>query len=216
MKPGDADSVRAVTEAIFAVPRIYQMPMVMAAVVKQRLIDAQIAYLNGKTAGTPESGVVDALNGVVVQFQMPDYGMVSLLQVQLMRMSFGFLMPEFMRSSAGPDIEPGQPNPPMSPLQAIATTAGLIDQKLLAPDYQVPPAEWDRDKYPVLLQRLRAAQELRRRIAAGETPPKPSGRLEVFTVGPENLQSILRQRIATMSVADGLKLFNDTFARLGI
>src|SRR3954470_21837712 len=50
MKRGDSDSVRAVVEAMVAFPRVYRMPEIMAAVVKQRLIDAQMAYLEGKNA----------------------------------------------------------------------------------------------------------------------------------------------------------------------
>jgi hypothetical protein len=50
MKAGDSDSVRAIVEAIVNFPRVYRMPDIMAAVVKQRLIDAQMVYLDGKTA----------------------------------------------------------------------------------------------------------------------------------------------------------------------
>ena len=64
MKADDPKSVRAVADAIFKIPRPYPMPEVMADVAKQRLIDAQIAYLNEKTTGTLEGSVVDALNTI--------------------------------------------------------------------------------------------------------------------------------------------------------
>ena len=57
VKPGDLDSIRGVVEAIFKFPRMYRMPDIMAAVVKQRLIDAQAAYFDGKTAGIVDGAV---------------------------------------------------------------------------------------------------------------------------------------------------------------
>lgn len=152
MKPGDVDSIRAVVEAIFNVPRFYQVPKIMAGAAKQRLIDAQVAYLNGRTAGTQEASVVDALNTLATKLELLDSGMVSLLQVQFVRASLSSLAPVFMRSDSGPEIKLGEPNPPMSPLQTIATAAGLIDRKMGMPDYQVPPAEWDSNVYPRLLR----------------------------------------------------------------
>jgi hypothetical protein len=216
MKPDDVESVRAVVEAIFNVPRIYQIPEILADVAKQRLMDAQIAYLRGKTAGAQEASVVDALNTLAIQFELPEYGMVSLLQVQVVRVSLGSLMPVFMHSDSGPEIALGEPNPPMSPLQAIVTAAGLIDRKLGSPDYQVPPAEWDRDVYPRLAEQERAAQEYRRRIAAGKIKPQLKARLTFRVIGPDNLLTIVRRGISSMSLADGLKRFDQTFAQLGI
>ena len=80
MKPGDSDSVRAVVESMFKVPGMYRMPDMMAAVVKQRIIDAQTAYLGGKTTGVTDGAVVDAINMLATTFQTPEYGMVSLLR----------------------------------------------------------------------------------------------------------------------------------------
>ena len=216
MKPGDVQSIRAVVEAIFNVPRFYQVPEIMAAVAKQRLIDAQVAYLKGKTPGTQEASVVDALNTLATKLELPESGMVSPLQVQLVRASFGSLMPVFMHSDSGPEIKLGEPNPPMSPLQTIVTAAGLIDRKIIMPDYQAPPAEWDRDVYPRLAEQERALQEYRRRIAAGETRPQVKARLTLRSIGPDNLQMVVRRRISSMSVADGLKQFNQTFTQLGL
>jgi hypothetical protein len=212
MKPGDKDSVRAAAEAVFKLPQVYPMPDVMAAVVKQRLIDAQMAYLGGKSVGVVDGAVVDAINALATAFDAPDYAWVSLLQVQFIRSGTAAFMPIFMRSS--PDAKLDEPNPPMSPLQAIVIIGALIDQKLINPDYHAAPAEWDRDFYPRLVAAMRARQELQRRIAAGEVQPKYEGRL--VAGGPNEFETHVRQRIIAMSVADGLKLFNETFARLGI
>lgn len=104
----------------------------------------------------------------------------------------------------------------MSPVQALFIVSLLIDQKLGNPDYRAAPAEWDRDVYPRLLEEMRARQELQRRIAAGEVqPPKPTARV-VLGGGPNDLETLVFRRIREMSVAEGLKLFNETFARLGI
>jgi len=93
----------------------------------------------------------------------------------------------------------------------------LIDQKISNPDYQATPAEWDRDVYPKLLEQERARQELQRRIAAGEVQVKAELRASVsISHSKGDLLFLPPQRIREMSVADGLKLFNETVARLGI
>jgi hypothetical protein len=217
MKSGDSDSIRAVVEALYKYPWIYQnqMPEVMAAVVKQRLIDAQMAYLAGKTAGVVDGAVVDAINALATAFDTPDYARTSLLQVRFFRSSMTVDMPIFMRSA--PSAQTHEANPPMSPLQGMWIMSLLIDQKISNPDYQATPAEWDRDVYPKLLEQERARQELQRRIAAGEVQVKAELRASVsISHSKGDLLFLLPQRIREMSVADGLKLFNETFARLGI
>jgi hypothetical protein len=218
MNPRDADSLRAVAEAIFNFPLTYRMPDVMAAVVKQRLIDAQKAYLDGKTPGIVDGAVVDAINALATAFEAPDYGRTSLLQVQFFRSSLAAGMPIFLHSA--PDTKADEPNPPMSPLQAIFVMGLLIDQKLTNPDYQVAPAEWDSDSYPRLLAQFQQRRELQRRIEAGEVKVQTNGELRSRVVmGPpydQALLTLVRKGVLAMSVADGLKLFNETFARLGI
>jgi hypothetical protein len=120
-----------------------------------------------------------------------------------------------MRSA--PDTKLGEADPPMSPLQAIWLMSLLIDQKLDNPDYQAIPTDWDRDYYPKLLEQARAQDELRRRIAAGEGKVQTKyGRLVAGPPRSPELRFLLARRVREMSVADGLKLFNETFARLGI
>lgn len=219
MKPGDAGSVREVVDAIVAFPRIYRMPDVMAAIVKRRMIDAQIAYLDGKTPGTVDAAVVDAINALATTFDAPDYERVSLLQVQYMRDKLASGMPMLFKPVT-PDLKVGEPNVPMSPLQTMFVMSILIDQKFSNGDYQKSPEEWDRDMYPRLVKKDQAmaqeVAELRRRIAAGEDVPK--AQLRIGDNEPATLTFFfsLQRQIAAMSVTDGLKLFNETFARLGI
>ena len=124
-------------------------------------------------------------------------------------------MPIFMRSA--PSAQTHEANPPMSPLQGMWIMSLLIDQKISNPDYQATPAEWDRDVYPKLLEQERARQELQRRIAAGEVQVKAELRASVsISHSKGDLLFLPPQRIREMSVADGLKLFNETVARLGI
>jgi hypothetical protein len=217
MTPGDKDSIRAVVEANFGPPlvlgvRRFQTPEeIMAAVVMQRLIDAQVAYFNGKNLGVTDEAVVDALNALASAFETPEYGRLSLLQVEFVRSRLADnIAPALFKEQVNPDIEV-----PMSPLGAIYVMAVLIQQKIDNAAYQVPPAEWDRDVYPRAIEQDRAMKELRRRIASGEVQVKAQlvgGR----AVSDGALRSQLQRRIEAMSVMDGLKLFNETFARLGI
>ena len=213
MRPGDSGSMRSVVEAIFNFPRIYAVPDMMAAVVKQRVIDAQNGYWAGENAGIVDGAMVDAINTLATSFDMSDYARVSLLQVQFFRGRMASVMPIFMHTA--PETVLDAPNPPMSPFQALFLLPLLVDQKLINPDYQAPPDEWDRDFYPRLLEQARTYRELQRRIAAGEVKPEFRATLRVSTAKAD-LQVKLRQHIAQMSVSDGLKLFNETFARLGI
>lgn len=228
MKPGNADSVRAVVEALFKFPGLAQrMPNEMAAVVKQRLIDAQMAYLDGKSLWIADGAIVDAINALTTAFDAPDYARVSWLQVRLIQSTITSVMPIFMQLypsrmySISEYAQPGAPYPilpsvPMSPLQAIFVTGLLIDQKLWNSDYQAAPAEWDRDFYPRLLKEMEARQELQRRIAAGEVQPETRAFVTVGSPDQRALEMLVLGRIAAMSLADGITLFNETFARLGI
>jgi hypothetical protein len=211
MTPGDKDSIRALVEAMFKTPR-FQMPEVMAAVVKQRLIDAQVAYFNGKNLGVTDRAVMDAMNALATAFETPDYGRVSLLQVQFVRGRLADLVPPLFKQ-VNPDLDV-----PMSPLEAMYLMAVLIQQKMDNEAYQVSPAEWDRDVYPRAVEQDRARKELQRRIASGEVQPKfeLQGRVNLGDTFKGTLIFMLQKRIEAMSVMDGLKLFNDTFARLGI
>jgi hypothetical protein len=213
MKPGDADSVRRVVEELFKFPQMYPMPGVMAAVVKQRLIDAEMGYLAGKGPGIVDGAVVEAINALATAFDVPDYARVSLLQVRFFRSRLATGMPIFLGSAPGPKSD--EANPPMSPLQGIYVMSSLMDQKFANPDYQAEPAEWDREYYPRLVEQARAIDELQRRIAAGDAKPVMKYELRVGG-GKPDFQMSVRQKIARMSVAEGLKIFNETFARLGI
>jgi hypothetical protein len=215
MRSGDVDSIRPVVEEIVNYTRYYRMPDVMAAIVKQRLIDAQRDYFAGKNPGVVDGAIVDAINALATAFGTPGYARVSLLEVQFLRSRAVSAMPYLMRSA--PDTKLGEADPPMSPLQAIWLMSLLIDQKLDNPDYQAIPTDWDRDYYPKLLEQARAQDELRRRIAAGEGKVQTKyGRLVAGPPRSPELRFLLARRVREMSVADGLKLFNETFARLGI
>jgi len=214
MKAGDPVSVRVLVEALFQFPgEQARMPPAMAAVAKQRLVDGQIAYLNGRSSGVVDGAVADAMNSLATAFDAPDYARVSPQQVRFLRSRLSISMPVFMGSVPSAQID--QPNPPMSPLQAMFLMSGLIDQKEVNPDYQAPPEEWDRDYYPRLLEQARAADELRRRIAAGEAKYELRATLSPRIAG-RDLRMIVLQRTRQMSASDGMKLFNETLKRLGV
>jgi hypothetical protein len=213
--PGNSDSIRALVEAVFKFSR-FQAPEVMVAVVKQRLIDAQTAYLEGTNAGVSDGAVVDALNALATAFETPDYARVSLLQVQFVRSRLASLMPMLFKP-VRPDLQVGEANTAMSPVQGLFLMSIVIDQKTQNANYQLAPVDWDRDMYPRAIAQERAMSELRQRIAAGgvQTRGELRSNLSIEHVDGK-LMFLLQQRIAAMSVADGLKLFNETFARLGI
>lgn len=160
----------------------------------------------------------DALNLLATSFEAPDYARVSLLQVQFVRSKLASSMPTLFKPVT-PDLKVNEPNVPMSPAQAIFLISVLIDQKIQNANYQLAPADWDRDVYPRAMEQESASQELQRRIKSGEVQVQPRFELKAGLLavrGRGDLLRLLQQRILAMSVADGLKLFNQTFARLGI
>src|ERR1700719_4718689 len=70
----------------------------------------------------------------------------SLLQVQFIRGRLASTMPMLFKP-VKPDLKVGEPNVPMSPLEAIFVISVLIDQKIQNGEFQLSPAEWDRDVY---------------------------------------------------------------------
>jgi hypothetical protein len=154
----DANSISALVDEVFTFPRAFpRMPDFMESGVKDRVVQAELSYRRGVTAGVHEEAVVKAVNELASKFNVPDYAMTSVHQIRALRIGLSLHEPKFMGTgTARENAKVGESiNLIMSPAQAVHLIGTLIDQKLLNEEYQVPPTEWDRDLHQKVLERFR-------------------------------------------------------------
>jgi hypothetical protein len=103
------------------------------------------------------------LNVLAARLDAPDYAYTSQRQVRLVRMKKASSLggPKFM----GIERVDESVGSAMSPLQAAAVITSLITFKLVLPEFQVPPAEWDETSYERMVRELQLQEEAMRRLA---------------------------------------------------
>jgi hypothetical protein len=145
--PENEQSMRDLADAVLSFPRLYlQMAPEVEAFVKNRLVRAEIRHRQGYQPGVLETDIVTLFDEFVEEFHLPPYARTSISQLHILRMRLALLEPQFMGpglarqgSVVGDSI-----NPEMSPLQGLHLVQTLVDQKLLNPEFQVLPEEWDK------------------------------------------------------------------------
>jgi hypothetical protein len=162
VKPDDEQSIRVFTDELFNFPRSFpRLPSPLEAVLKQRLVQAEMKYRQHMTAGVREADVVVFVNRLADKLQAPAYAKTSLRQVRVLRMSLVLASPAFMGDGiTRKDMHVGDSiNDTMSPLQAMHLIASMFDQKLLNVEYQTTPEEWDQKQHAASIQKLQEAQQ---------------------------------------------------------
>jgi len=211
----DQQSVRALANEVFNFPRAFpRLPDAIANIVKDRLVRAETKYLRGEGPGVQEREVALLLNDLASRFGAPAYAQTSPQQVRVLRMSLLLSAPVFMGRGMTPDhAQVGDSiNPTMSPLQATHLLATLIDQKLLNPDYQIPPAEWDSNHYQSSLAKMQRIQELKQ---SGEFRSRLAATIRENPRRVE-MRQVLSREISSMSLTNAIELVNQAFATLKI
>ena len=217
LKAYDVDSIRALADEVFNIPRAYRrMPPVMEATLKNRIVQAEMAYLQGAKPGVREQDLVAVVNNLVEKFSVPSYGKTSARQLRAIRIHLALREPNFMgRGFALQDMNIGDSgNATLSPLQAAHLMAVLIDQKLLNPDFQTSPDQWDRVSAKKFVQNLQASQS---QVAQGTGNVSLEGHLTVIE-NPKRreMQELLSRSISSLSVTDAMVLMDQVLATLGI
>jgi hypothetical protein len=190
-------------------------------IVRKRLVHAELTYLRNGTPVVEEQAVADTLNMAADRFGAPDTCKFSTLQVHYQRMALVVIQPYFMgRGIFHPDMRVTDPvDPRMSPLQAGALFALLVNRKIFDKQFQVAPAAWDKG-YAKLMEDLQVSHDRRQallRIPPDQRPASVTvGRLEARTMDENSPQTIINQAVASMTEAQGAQLLNDMFHRLGI
>ena len=208
----DASSISALVDEVFNFPRAFpRMPDFMESAVKDRVVQAEISYRRGVTAGVHEEAVVKAVNDLAGKFNVPDYATTSIHQIRALRIGLSLREPKFMGTgTARENAKVGDSiNPIMSPAQAFHLIGTLIDQKLLNEQYQVSPTEWDRDLYQKTLERFRTES-----LAA---PAHKAGNVIMGQNSKhQEMLDILSRNISLMSLSGALKLLDRELKILGI
>jgi hypothetical protein len=212
----DDASVRGLADAVFSFPRaLPRAPEVIENVVKDRLVRAETAYRNGLQQGVRERDIVELFNSVSDKLGLPSYAKTSPQQVRTLRMQLALSSPAFMASGlANPNMKVGESVPDsMSPLQAIHLINSLLDQKVINPEYQVEPAEWDRLHLPAAMAKIQQMQRLQASAQAGDKPAKPE--VTVFHKS-RDLHNSLIEAGSTLSFSDAMDLVDQAFTTLKI
>lgn len=144
--PGDEQSISDLADAVLSFPRLYpRMDPDVEAYVKTRLVHAEVAYREGRHAGIQESDIVSFVNELAKTFNLPSYAKTSVSQIRSLRMRLAIAEPQFI----GPNLTKHSKavgdsvSSEVSPLQALHLIETLANLKLLNPEFQVPPEEWD-------------------------------------------------------------------------
>ncbi len=205
-----SSEVAAITDAVFAIPHfglIQQVPAWAATLVKQRLATAEEAYWKGRQAAIREEDIAAALNSVVAKLNLPEYAQTNQSQIRHLRMETLERNPRFMGLKVRTESSTGEPSTifgTMSPLQAFHLTLTLIDQKFVAPFYQVTPAEW----------------EIRRSRGSRPTAPagKPRPHVETMWDNPRSIemQDRLHEGFRSLTDAEGVEMLMQTLNAIGI
>jgi hypothetical protein len=207
----------ALVDEIFNYPHSFgPIPPVMDTIVKERLTQAEMKYKLGLGPGAQESDIVHIANTLADKFQLPEYARTTLHQVEVLRFSYELSSPVFMGvPSPLQDSEAGRPEPPkLSPAQATFLLLTLVDVKLISPDYQLAPDEWEKTRYGPMMENLVKYKELKE--SGQQSKLQTRGALVTFTTPPGDIRTLVSHPISQMSLTDGLDLVDQAFAAVGI
>jgi hypothetical protein len=97
----DPDSMRPLVDLVLAHNNLYFPPMSPAIedLIKTKLIEAEIAYRQGRGAGVRDQSLADAFNALAAKFHSTASGLTSQLQVRLLRMQLSLVLAEIHANS---------------------------------------------------------------------------------------------------------------------
>lgn len=214
---GQEQAVRELADEILHTAYFAEMPDDIRQAVKQRVLRHEMDYRKGKK-GVKEERIVHTVNGLADKFELPDYARTSPLQVRVLRAKLRVGYPDFIAQETDPQNKGlkkkvgSRLSGEMSPLEAVFTTAVLLQQKLLNEDFQVPPSEYADKLHKKELEKWQAAREGRQSEAG-----RHKNQLGFVEKGKyRELRETITRKAVGMSMADLLKLPDETLDALGI
>jgi len=213
--PADGNSVSALVEAILDYPHTFSLRLpVMREIVESRLVQSEMNYRLGRNPGIKESTVVEIGNTLADKLKLPESAHITVHQVEVLRLGMELSMPSFM-GNAAPEIEKVGAHPEaseLSPAQATQILLVLIDQKIINPEYQLSPEEWEKTKYQPEMDRLLQYKKLKDSGELAKT--KPHAVLTAYA-SKDELRTQISKAVSEMSLTDGLDLVNQVFSMAG-
>jgi hypothetical protein len=215
--PSDGNSVRALVDEIFDYPHSFgQIPPVMDTIIKERLTQAEMNYKLGRGPGVEVADLIRFLNTLADKFQLPDYARTTPHQAEVLCFSAEISMPTFMGLASTQQVDKTvRPDSrKMSPAQATFLLLALINAKLMSPEYQLAPDEWEKTQYEPTMEKLTKYKELKE---SGQLPKLvTTGVLILSPSRSGDLRTAVSDAISRMSLTDGLDLVDQAFAAVGI
>jgi hypothetical protein len=215
--PSDGNSVRALVDEIINFPNSFgEIPPVMDTIVKERLTQAEMKYKLGLGPGVQEDDIVHIANTLADKFQLPDYARTTPHQVEVLRFGLELSSPVFMGvQHPQQDSETSRSNPSkLSPAQATHLLLSLVNAKLMSPDYQLPPDEWEKTRYGPMMENLAKYKEFKE--SGQQSKPQASVVLMTEPTQTRDIRTAVSRGISEMSLTDGLDLVDQAFAAVGI
>ena len=116
--------------------------------VKTRIINSENLYQTNQRAGVAEVEVVQAVNGLQMKFDSPEFSKTDLYEVRKLRQALQLYAPQFVGHGRQSEQSfMGDVNqtivPEMSPAEAVFVLIAMIHQKSANPNYQLTFAERD-------------------------------------------------------------------------
>jgi hypothetical protein len=202
-RANDRESIRELSHEVIACRHVHSFPEPVATYLEEKLTDYELQYRNNAARGVSESQVAEILNLLTSKLRMPNYTRTTIRQVREARMKLALMSPQFMGYGlTGNGMHRGdQVHTVMSPLQAFHLLNGLIDQKILNPDYQDPSL----DPTVSESERMRAEKSAGSHITVSR---KPHSQKE------DEVRKSLNSGINALSVQDAFDLINQTLQEL--
>lgn len=214
---GQEQAVCELADEVLNTPYFAEMPDDIRQAVKQRVLRHEMDYRKNKK-GVKEEQIVHTVNKLAGKFELPDYVKTSPLQVRVLRAKLRVGYPDFIAQEIAPQNRGlkkkvgSRLNPQMSPLEAVFTTAVLLQQKLLNEDFQVAPGAYADKLHKKELEEWQAARERRQSDAAHS-----KSQLGFVEKGKyRELREAIARKAAGMSASDLLNLPDETLDALGI
>ena len=217
-KRGDDASMHGLADAVFSFPRMLpRLPDILENPIKDRLVIAEFAFRQNTRSGVREEDIVQLVNTMADKLKVPGYAKTNLKQVRVLRMQLMLASPVFMTQGVDPaHLSPGEHiGSTLSPLQAVHLINSLIDQKLINPDFQLEPEEWEKKQVDKQTERIKAAQELLRSSTSGQSDQSKGSRSRIVVQKRKrDLHDALIQAGENLSVLDAMDLIDNAFTTL--
>lgn len=221
LQDNNQDTFRALADEIFQANRgfgilslttgisVSKIPASLDAVIKDRLVYAEMQYRQGRGRPVTEDQIIKLTNMLADEFGLPAYAHTNQSQVRSMRMFLMHYNPTLMGIIPLGDEGGKSISDDLSPLQATHLLLEVIGHKLSDHTFQLAPGEeWDQHQ-----AKLKAERESVRK--SGSTKVTYTV-VAVNNTRAAEVNAAIGNHVKTMSPVEALSLLETGFDTLGI